>query len=231
MALASDEIMITEYLASFIVDLTSGIYEDTSDLVGTILNIAGANLKVAGIVDIGLDEIEDLDELKQPNSYNNSYNKLEGIVQSQEMIYASPQILEYLDLLSLKVTGQYDMAFSFSLMPISALDEDEINFSAGKNYDNFSDEDFVAEYYLYAFYNSFFSAISTEVGSKVDEEIKDAFDSLYEGEKDTDEYNQALRMFSAANFDTFYEQLAQEFIDDNYDGRISQISGFNPGRS
>ncbi len=145
---ADDEILVTEYLASLLFELTD-LYGSMNDVVGAELKIGGVPLKIAGIVDIGLDSIEGLGELKEnmlPSIVARS--ELSSKLNSEEMVYARAGITRFIRLDAVAVSGEYGSYYSdffFSIRPISSISEQDIDFVQGKSMQGFSEDDVVAD--------------------------------------------------------------------------------------
>ncbi|NLK17038.1 MAG: ABC transporter ATP-binding protein/permease [Clostridiales bacterium] len=230
---AAGEILITEYLASILVEL-SNLYDSMEEVVGSELTIGGAPLKIVGIVDIGLDDIEGLEELKKSN--NELYPVLSSKLETEEMIYARAGITDLIKLDVLDVYGTYGSYSNNSnfIKPISFLNAEETDFAEGKSMESFGDGDVVADnYYLFAFYKEYYHIFFPEILGKIEQKMETDFNEEYEGEIGDDNYYGAQERFMNDNYpyyyETYFDGFAREFIDASFEQIMAQIETIDTG--
>ena len=187
-----------------------------------------------GIVDIGLGDIEGLEELKKSN--NELYPVLSSKLETEEMIYARAGITDLIKLDVLDVYGTYGSYSNNSnfIKPISFLNAEETDFAEGKSMESFGDGDVVADnYYLFAFYKEYYHIFFPEILGKIEQKMETDFNEEYEGEIGDDNYYGAQERFMNDNYPYYYETcfdgFAREFIDASFEQIMAQIETIDTG--
>lgn len=229
---AINEIIITEYLAGLLLDFNLLNVDTFEEIINKTLTIMDKELKITGIVDIGLKNIENIDSFKSNQNYD--YQKVmqfQNIILTNEMLYVSQEFIDTLDLhffdtsnSQLEIFYNNNYHYNIIFKPISNATNSDINFKTNKTLENFGDADvilsFLPIYYANTIIYNQVSSFNREI--LIDKKLREDFNAQYEGEIDDVNYNYEYNLFRQNHNDEYFEtnthleEIFADFLETNW---------------